>query len=78
MSNNPLHALQAVLGQTKKKRIGAIEKVTPELLHIRAGKTLIEVPYRTGYRVGQRVVISETNTLLGYAPSTQATKVFVV
>lgn len=78
MSNNPLHILQTVLGQSKKKRIGTITRVTQEILHIRSGKELLDVPYRTGYRVGQKVIISESNTLLGPAPGSGTVKVYVV
>lgn len=76
--NQPIQALRALLANSPGKRLGVVSKVTSELLSIRAAGTTLLVPYRIGYRIGQRVIIDEHNQLTGKAPTAGQIPVYVV
>lgn len=76
--NQPLQELRSVLSGYTGRRLGVVTKITSELLSIRSAGNTVTVPYRLGYRKGQRVVLDEYNQLAGKAPTAGSIPVYVV
>lgn len=76
--NQPLQELRSVLSGYTGRRLGVVTKITSEFLSIRAAGDTVTVPYRIGYRKGQRVVLDKYNQLAGKAPTAGAIPVYVI
>lgn len=76
--NQPLQELRSVLSGYTGKRLGVVTKISSEFLSIRSAGYNFSVPYRIGYRKGQRVVLNENNQLAGKAPTAGTIPVYVI
>jgi hypothetical protein len=76
--NQPLQELRSVLSGYTGRRLGAVTKITSEFLSIRSAGNTFTVPYRIGYRKGQRVVLDEYNQLAGKAPTAGTIPIYVI
>lgn len=76
--NQPLQELRSILSGHTGRSLGVVTKITSELLSIRAAGNTFTVPYRLGYRKGQRVILDKNNQLAGKAPTAGNIPVYVV
>ena len=76
--NQPLQELRSILSGPTGRSLGIVIKITSEFLSIRSAGNTFTVPYRIGYRKGQRVVLDQNNQLAGKAPTAGTIPVYVV
>ena len=76
--NQPLQELRSILSGHTGRSLGIVIKITSEFLSIRSAGNTFTVPYRIGYRKGQRVVLDQNNQLAGKAPTAGTIPVYVV